>query len=245
MGKLYCVGFGPGGSKHRTLKAVEAIESSQVIVGYKVYIDEVKDLIQNQIIFQSGMGQEKERCQEAIRYALEGYNVSLVCSGDSGLYGMAGLTYQLLEQEKEKEKVQIEVVPGVTAALSVASLLGAPIVEDFCTISLSDYMVSFDKILKRLEMAALGDFTIALYNAKSKKRPEHLEKAVQVLLQHMPSHRPVGIVKHAYRENQEIIKTTLGAIPYEKVDMFSTLIIGNSNSFFQGEVFITARGYSL
>jgi precorrin-3B C17-methyltransferase len=245
MNKLYIIGIGPGALENMTLKAKEALCGSEVVVGYTVYIEQIKELISHQEIFVSGMRQEKERCQKAIDFCKEGKKVSVVCSGDPSLYGMAGLIYELLEKEQLLKDIKVEVISGVSAAFSSGALLGAPIVEDFCTISLSDYMVSYEKILKRVEHATKADFVIALYNPRSKKRPHYLEEVVQIVLQTRAPKTPVGIVKSAYRQEEEIIKTTLDKVSYDQIDMFSTVIIGNSNTRWVGEHMVTARGYTL
>lgn len=243
--KIIAIGIGPGSLEGMTLRAKAALESCEVLVGYHVYVEQVRALMTNQVIFENGMGQEKDRCEKAIELAVEGKIVSMVCSGDSGLYGMAGLLYELLEREQLLNEVSIEVIPGVTSALSCASLLGAPIVEDFCTISLSDYMTAHDKIQKRIELATKADFTIALYNPRSSKRPAYLRQAIEIILKERSSQTPVGIVRNAYRENQILIRTTLGQVPYEEVDMFCTVLIGNSNSRWIGDYMVTSRGYEL
>lgn len=243
--KIYAIGIGPGNIQDMTIRAKEAIEGCDAIVGYTAYIQQIKSLLTDKEVFENGMGGEKERCKKTIDLALEGKNVGIVCSGDAGLYGMAGLIYEILEQKDSLKKVEIEVVPGVTAAISCSALLGAPIVEDFCTISLSDYMTPYDKILKRVTYAAEADFTIALYNPRSLKRPEHLNEVIDLLLKERAGSTPVGIVKNAGREGQEIIRTTLENVPISWVDMFSTLIIGNSKSRWVGDFMVTSRGYSL
>ena len=243
--KLFLIGIGPGGIENMTIRAYQCIQSCEVLAGYTVYIEQVKELCEGKRIIQKGMGQEIERCKLAIEEALTGSRTAIVCSGDASLYGMAGLTYELLHKLSLTDEIDVEVIPGITSATSCSSLLGAPIVEDFCTISLSDYMVDWEKILCRLEKAAEADFTIALYNPKSKARPGHLKEAVERLLKHRNSSTPVGIVRNAYREEQNITLTTLGDLDYEMVDMFCTLIIGNSSSYIQNGKMITPRGYKL
>ncbi|MBC7959134.1 MAG: precorrin-3B C(17)-methyltransferase [Vallitaleaceae bacterium] len=245
MKKIMAIGIGPGNLEGMTLRARTALEACEVVVGYHVYVEQVRPLITDQIVFENGMGQEKDRCEKAIGLALEGKSVAMVCSGDSGLYGMAGLLYELLERDQLLQDVSLEVIPGVTSALSCSSLLGAPIVEDFCTISLSDYMTDQKKIHLRLELAAKADFTMAIYNPRSSKRPEYLKEAVEIILKERQPETPVGIIRNAYREDQTILRTTLGEVPYEEVDMFCTLLIGNSKTRWIGEYMVTSRGYSL
>lgn len=244
-GQIIAIGIGPGHLETMTCQAIEALKRCDTIVGYYVYVDQVKPLITHQEIYSNTMGQEKERCEKAIEIALTGKTVAMVCSGDAGLYGMSGLLYELLERDRLFEHVKIRVIPGVTAALSCASVLGAPIVEDFCTISLSDYMTPYEKILLRVECAAKADFTIALYNPRSSKRPGYLKEAVDLLLRERSATTPVGILRNAYREDETIIRTTLGAIPYDEVDMFCTVIIGNSNTRWVNAYMVTSRGYTL
>jgi len=243
--KIYAIGIGPGQINGMTLKAFEAITLCEAIVGYSAYIELIKDLLKDKIVFENGMGKEKDRCEKAITLALEGKSVAMVCSGDSGLYGMAGLLYELLEKEELLEKVDFEVIPGVTSALSCAALLGAPIVEDFCTISLSDYMTPYDTILKRIIYATKADFTIALYNPRSLKRPEYLQEVIDKIKEDRDGNTPVGIVKNAYRSGQEILRTTLDDIPTEWVDMFCTILIGNTKTKWLGDYMVTSRGYGL
>lgn len=245
MKKIYAVGLGPGSHEEMTYRAKAAIEGSEVIVGYHVYVEQVKTLIKGQKVLSTGMGGERERCLQAIEEAGEGRTVSMVCSGDAGLYGMSGLLFELLEKLELRDQIELEVVPGVTSALSCASLLGAPIVEDFCTISLSDYMTPGDKIHKRLAAASDGDFVIALYNPRSLKRPEYLREAMAIVSRFRAGDTPVGIVKNAYRPEQEIHRTTIDRLPYEKVDMFSTVVIGNSKTRWIGDHMVTSRGYQL
>ncbi|TCT13793.1 precorrin-3B C17-methyltransferase [Natranaerovirga pectinivora] len=244
-GKIYAIGLGPGDLQGMSLKAKETIIDCDGIVGYRVYVQQIKTLISEKDIYENGMGQEINRCEKAIEWAQEGKKVAMVCSGDSGVYGMAGLLYELLNKNNLLAKIPLEIIPGVTSAMACGSLLGAPIVEDFCTISLSDYMTPYETIEKRIEYAAKGDFTIAIYNPRSSKRPEYLRKAVDILLAIRSESTPVGIVRQAYREEQKIIRTTLGKIPFEEVDMFSTVIIGNSKTKWLGDYMVTSRGYAL
>lgn len=245
MKRIAIIGIGPGNPEGMTIRARNAVESCQVVVGYHVYVEQVRTMISDKTVIENGMGQEKERCEKAITLAAEGNYVAMVCSGDSGLYGMAGLIYELLDREQLLDHIEVEVIPGVTSALSCASLLGAPIVEDFCTISLSDYMTDKDKIHRRLELASKADFTMAIYNPRSSKRPEYLKEAIEILLNDRESKTPVGIVRNAYREDQTVIRTTLDSVPYNEVDMFCTLIIGNSRTKWIDDFMVTSRGYAL
>jgi len=244
-GKIFVIGLGPGDPGNMTVRAYQAIESCQVLVGYTVYIEQVRELSQGKEIIKKGMGQEVERGKIALEKALEGNTVGVVCSGDAGVYGMAGLILELLKDHGEREQISCEVIPGITSALSCSSLLGAPIVEDFCTISLSDYMTPWERIMTRLENACAGDFTIALYNPRSLARPEYLHKAMDVVKKYRHGDTPVGIVRNAYREDQSIVITKLTDFDPESVDMFCTVIIGNSKTYVAHGRMITSRGYQL
>lgn len=244
-GKLYIIGIGPGNEDNMTVRAQKSIRACDVLVGYSAYIEQIKALCDGKKVLSNGMGQEKDRCRAAIEEASKGTTVGLVCSGDPGLYGMAGLTYQLASQMGAYELIELEVIPGVTSAFSCSSLLGAPIVEDFCTISLSDYMVEWDKIINRVEMASKADFTIALYNPRSSVRPDYLQQAVSVVVKYRSEDTPVGVVRNAYREDQTVYVTTLGKLDYDSIDMFCTLIIGNSTTRIIDGYMVTSRGYAL
>jgi len=239
MAKLYVIGIGPGGREHMTLKAIETIKKSDIIVGYTPYIDYLGDLVKGKEIYSTGMKGEIERCKLAIKKVKEGKNTAIISTGDAGLYGMAGPILEL------KEDIEVEIIPGVTAAFSAASELGSPIMHDFASISLSDLLTPWEVIEKRIEKAAEGDFVIAIYNPRSKGRKDHLEKAVEIMLKYKEEGTPVGIVKNSGRANTEIILTTLVNISYENVDMLSILIIGNSNTYVKDGQMITPRGYHI
>lgn len=237
MGKLYVVGIGPGGREYFTQRVFEVIKESDAIVGYTPYIDYLGDLIEGKEIFSTGMKSEIERCEEAIRLAKEGHTVSIVSTGDAGLYGMAG---PILERSKG---VDVEVVPGVSANFAAAAHLGAPIMHDYASISLSDLLTPWKVILKRVKAARDGDFVICIYNPRSKGRKDHLETVVNLLLEKKSPDTPVGIVKNAGRDGTEVILTVLGDIDYEQVDMLTTVIIGNSKTYVRDGIMITPRGY--
>lgn len=239
MAKLYVIGIGPGGREHMTLKAIETIKKSDIIVGYTPYIDYLGDLVKGKEIYSTGMKGEIERCKLAIKKVKEGKNTAIISTGDAGLYGMAGPILEL------KEDIEVEIIPGVTAAFSAASELGSPIMHDFASISLSDLLTPWEVIEKRIEKASEGDFVIAIYNPRSKGRKDHLEKAVEIMLKYKEGDTPVGVVKNSGRGNTEIILTTLVNISYEKVDMLSILIIGNSNTYVKDDQMITPRGYHI
>lgn len=238
---LRIIGIGPGKSSWMSGAALEGIAESEVIVGYKTYVDLVKDLIEDKEVLSNGMRKEVDRCQKAIDLVREGKKVALISSGDAGVYGMAGLVYELLA---DQEMIDVEVIPGITASLGAAALMGAPLMNDFCHISLSDLMTPMEVIEKRLEAAAMGDFVICLYNARSKGRPHHLEKAVEILLKHKPKDTIVGIGKDVGRPEEEIVYATLKDLPYELVDMTSIVIIGNQSTRLIHGKMVTMRGYT-
>lgn len=238
MGKLYVIGIGPGGLDHMTLKAVKAIEESDVIVGYTKYIEFIKPLIKDKPVVSTGMRGEVERCKEALELAKDKI-VSIVSTGDSGIYGMAGLILEMREDE------DVEVIPGVTASSAAASVVGAPLMHDNCNISLSDLMTPYELIKKRIELAAEGDFIISLYNPKSNGRPLYLKECMDIIKKYRQGNTPISVVKNALREGQETTLFTVDTFDDSKVDMFSIVIIGNSKSFIKDGKFITPRGYNV
>lgn len=244
-GKLIIIGFGPGSEKHFTERAKEGIAESDCILGYKTYIDLIEDLITDQEIISTGMSEEVARAQAAVSLAEKGRRVAVISSGDAGVYGMAGLIYEVLAEKgwKAQNGVEVEVIPGISAINSCASLLGAPIMHDSCTISLSDHLTPWEVIAKRVEAAAFADFVIALYNPKSGRRTRQIEEAQKILLKYRDPNTPVGLVKSAYRERESVIVTTLGGMLDHEIGMLSTVIIGNSSTFIYEGKIITPRGY--
>lgn len=240
-GKVYVVGLGPGGGNHLTARAQFAIKDSQVIVGYHVYISLIEGLIAGKEVISTGMGQELARCQKALELAVLGKKVALVSSGDPGIYGMAGPFLGLAAGLSDGPDV--EIVPGITAATMGAAVLGAPLMHDLAVISLSDLLTPWEVIEKRLRMAAEGDFVTVLYNPRSNGRPGYITRAREIFLLCREKETPVGIVRNAAREGQIKIITTLKELPEEDIDMFSVVIIGNSQTFISGEFIITPRGY--
>lgn len=239
MAKLYVVGIGPGGREHMTYKAVEVIKKCDVIVGYTPYIEYLGELVEGKELFSTGMKGEIERCKTAIKTVKEGKNTAIISTGDAGLYGMAGPILELAEG------VEVEIVPGVTAAFSAGAELGAPIMHDYASISLSDLLTPWEVIENRIEKAAEADFIITIYNPKSKGRKDHLEKAIGKIRSHRSEKTPVGIVKNSGRGEREITITTLDEIDYDKVDMLCVLIIGNSNTYLKDGYIVTPRGYNI
>lgn len=238
MKKLYVIGIGPGGLDQLTIKAKNAIEESEIIVGYTKYIDMIKPLLEGKEVFATGMKGEEERCKKAIELA-EDKIVSVVSTGDSGIYGMAGLILQL------KNEAEVEVIPGVTASSAAASVLGAPLMHDNCNISLSDLMTPYELIKKRVQNAAEADFVISLYNPKSKGRPHYLAECLEIVRKYREGNTPIGVVRNALREGQEVHIFTLDNFNPEVVDMFSIVIIGNSQSYIENGRIITPRGYKV
>jgi adenosylcobyric acid synthase len=241
-GKLFVVGIGPGDSDHLTPAAQAALQQSEVIAGYKTYLDLIPDLLVDKEILSSGMRQEVDRCRAALACALNGQTVALVSGGDAGIYGMAGLALELAADQP----VEVEIIPGISALQAAAARLGAPLMHDFAVISLSDLLTPWETIQKRIEAAAAADFVVALYNPRSKQRTWQLEVARNLLLQHRDSGTPVGIVRHACRKGEEIQTATLADLPIEDVDMFSLVIIGNSATRIDGRGrMVTPRGYDV
>lgn len=244
-GKIFVVGFGPGDREHITKRAVDALQQSDHIMGYKTYVDLIRHLVTAKTIVSTGMTEEVSRAQEAVRQAEAGYQVSVISSGDSGVYGMAGLVYEVLIEKgwKEETGIQVEVVPGISAINSCASLLGAPVMHDSCTISLSDHLTPWTVIEKRIEAAAMADFVIAFYNPKSGRRTRQIVEAQRILLKYRSPDTPVGLVKSAYRDTQNIVLTTLAEMLEHDIGMLTTVVVGNSSTFFYDNKIITPRGY--
>ena len=240
MGKLIVVGIGPGNYENMTVRADEALKSCHMIVGYHVYVDLVRERYPDKEFLTTPMTRETERCQMALDAAMEDKTVAMVCSGDSGIYGMAALIYELRGESKEPE---IQVVPGLTAACSGGSLLGAPLTHDFAVISLSDRLTSWEKIEKRLRCAAEADLSIVLYNPSSKGRPDHLKRACDILLEVLPADRICGVAQFIGREGENARVLTLGQLRDTGVDMFSTVFIGNEMTKEIGGRMVTPRGY--
>ncbi|MCQ6274254.1 precorrin-3B C(17)-methyltransferase [Bacillus sp. V3B] len=244
-GKLLIIGFGPGSVDHITQRAKDAIKESDYIVGYKTYVNLIEGLLTHQEIISTGMSEEVGRAQEAVRLAEEGRNVSVISSGDAGVYGMAGLVYEVLIKKgwNKETGVEVEVIPGISAINSCAALLGAPVMHDSCTISLSDHLTPWKMIEKRIEAAGQADFVIALYNPKSGKRTRQIEEAQRILLKYRSPQTPVGLVKSAFRDSQNVVITNLGEMLEHEIGMLTTVIIGNTSTSLYDNLMITPRGY--
>ena len=240
MNKVFVVGIGPGGAEFMTLQAQVALEQADVLCGYTVYVDLVKRQFPDKETYTTPMRQELDRCRWALETASQGRTVALVCSGDAGVYGMAGPLLQLGEDFPD---VEVEIIPGVTAALSGAALLGAPLGHDFCVISLSDLLTPWEVIEKRLECAAQGDFAVCIYNPASKKRADYLQKACDILVRHKSPDTLCGWVRNIVREGETQKLLTLAHLRDEQVDMFTTVFIGSSTTQNVGGRMVTPRGY--
>ena len=238
--KLYVVGFGPGGYESMTVNAVETIKSCDLIVGYTTYIDIIKEYFPEKTMFQTAMKKEVDRCRYAIEETVKGQNVAVVCSGDSGIYGLAGLIYEL---SVEYPPFEIEVVSGVTAACSGGAVLGAPLTHDFAVISLSDLLTPWEVIEERVKMAAKADFVIALYNPSSIKRHDYLQKACDLMLGYKSEDTVCGYVRNIGREGEQKVVCTLKELREKKVDMFTTVFVGNKSTKEIRNHMVTPRGY--
>lgn len=237
------VGIGPGGVDELTFLAVETLNQGTTVIGYKTYLDLIKPLINNKKVIAYGMREEQQRAIEAINLALLGERVVVVSGGDAGIYGMSSVVLEALKEKNiSPGALDFTVIPGITSALKAASLLGAPLNHDLCFISLSDLLTPWEVIEKRLIHAALGDFTIALYNPQSHKRKK-LTAALNILKQYKNPATPVGIVRDAGRPEEEIKLKTLDQITEDDADMRTVIIIGNNQSYFFENFIITPRGY--
>lgn len=246
-GKLFIVGVGPGHHDHMTFRAKDAIKQSDTIVGYETYVNLVQDLIEGKDVYRYAMTQEVERAHQCIDLAKSGKIVSLVSSGDPGIYGMAGLIYETLAESgwNPKNGLPVEIIPGVSALNSCASIIGSPLMTDFAVLSMSDLLVPWDIITKRVEAAAQGDFVIVIYNPSSKKRIHQLQDARKIILKYRNPTTPVAIIKGAFRKSESVVLTNLENLPNhsDKLGMISTVIIGNSSTYTYKDLMINPRGY--
>lgn len=240
MGKLYVVGIGPGAYEKMTIEAAEALKNSDVIIGYTVYVDLVREHFAGKEFLTTPMKKEVDRCVLAFEEAEKGKTVSMICSGDAGVYGMAGLMYEVGSRYPQTELV---ILPGVTAATGGAAVLGAPLIHDFCLISLSDLLTPWEKIEKRILGASQADFVICLYNPSSKKRHDYLEKACDLMLRYKEPGTICGIVSNIGREGETMQVMTLQELREKKVDMFTTVFVGNSQTKELNGKMVTPRGY--
>lgn len=242
MNKLYVVGIGPGAYEDMTLKAIKTLESCDVIVGYTVYVDLVKEHFAEKEFLTTPMRKEEERCRLAFEQAQEGKVTAMICSGDAGVYGMSGL---MLELGAEYPDVEVEIIPGVTAALSGGAVLGAPLMHDFAVISLSDLMTPWETIEKRLQAAAESDLAVCLYNPSSKKRADYLKKACEIMLKAKKPETVCGIVSQIGRKGEYMELYSLEELKDVQTDMFTTVFIGNSSTKEINGKMVTPRGYRI
>ena len=240
-GKIYVVGIGPGNKDNMTFRAYKVIEDADIIIGHKTYIALVEKIFPDKKMVKSAMKKEIERCEETLKLAEEGNIVALVSSGDAGIYGMAGI---MLEVAGESE-IEVEIIPGITSANASASLVGAPIMHDHVSISLSNLLTDWELIKKRIALASEGDFVISLYNPKSNGRPELINEAVSIMLQYKNKNTPVAIVRNTGRSGENYDITTLEKMLDFEINMFTTVIIGNSKTFVKNGKMITPRGYKV
>ena len=263
MGELFLVGMGPGDLPGLTQRAREALEGAEVVIGYSTYVKLLEEmgLLAGKEVVRKGMTEELDRAEEALERALSGQRVALVSGGDPGIYGMAAPVLELMEERGlkrvdggvglpgrfagEEGEVFLAVIPGVTAANAVASLLGSPLAHDTCLISLSDRLTPWPLIERRLHAAGQGDFVVVLYNPQSKRRDWQLRKSAEILLEYRPKETPAALVKSAYRKRQEVALTTLEGLREAEAGMLTTVVIGNRQSRFYEGTFLTPRGYAL
>ncbi len=245
-GILYVVGIGPGSEEHLTPAALKAIADAELVIGYKTYIGLVKHLLIGKDVVQTGMTEEIGRAKAAVERAQKGGKVALVSSGDAGVYGMAGLVFEVLRQIgwKKGDSPELRIIPGITAMNSCASLVGAPLVHDFCSISLSDLLTPWPVIVKRIEAATQADFVIGLYNPASGRRTRQIVEAHDIILRHRPGTTPVALVKSAYRDLQSVVLSDLDHFLDYHIGMLTTVIVGSSQTFMYEGYMVTPRGYS-
>lgn len=245
-GKIMLVGLGPGAVDHMTGRARAAIAEADTIIGYVTYVRLVADLIDGKEVIKKSMTEELDRAIEALDRAKQGKKVALISSGDAGVYGMAGPTFEVLFQAgwTPDSDIEVEIVPGASALNTCAALVGAPLTHDFCAISLSDLLTPWPTIARRLDAVAYADFVVALYNPKSGRRTRQIQEAQRIFLRHRDPNTPVAIVKSAFRPKQRLEFTTLEKMAEADIGMLSTVLIGNSNTFFRGGLMVTPRGYA-
>ena len=238
-GCIYVVGIGPGDEDFMSPRARKTIIDADVVIGYSTYLDLIAGITEGKDVRYSGMTREVDRCEKAVEIALEGKKVALVCGGDPNVYSLAGLVFEVAENKD----VDIEVIPGITAATAAAAVLGAPLIHDFAIISLSDLLTPWDKIEKRLQLASAADFVIVLYNPKSKGRPDNIKNAADIMLKEKSPDTLVGIVRSALRGETISVISTLGKLADEDIDMFTTVVIGNAQTKVMRGKLVTPRGY--
>lgn len=240
-GKIYVVGIGPGNMEDISVRAYKVLKNVDIIAGYVTYVNLVKDEFKEKEFYSSGMKREVERCEEVLALAKSGKNVALISSGDSGIYGMAGIMLEVVNENGND--IEVEVVPGITSSIAGAALVGAPLMHDQAIISLSDLLTDWEVIKKRLDAASQGDFVISLYNPKSKTRVNQINEAREIMLKYKKPSTPVALLRHIGREDENFDLTTLDDFVNHDIDMFTIVIIGNSNTYVKNGRMITPRGY--
>jgi precorrin-3B C17-methyltransferase len=248
IGHLAIIGLGPGSRDMMAPRAIQMLQACDIVIGYKLYIEQIQDLLADKEVHVSELTHEVERATLAVKLARSGHRVCIVSSGDAGIYGMAGLVLDICSSA-QKENLdetgpEVEVVPGISALNAAAALLGAPLMHDFAVISLSDLLTPWETIARRLSAASLADFVIVLYNPISRKRHWQLGEACRLMLESRSATTPVGLVRNAYRPEQRVTLTTLEELLNHEIDMFTTIVIGNSCTYVQQGRMITPRGYN-
>ena len=245
-GILYVVGIGPGAEAHTTPAALAAIAEAQLVIGYTTYIKLVRHLLDGKEVVKTGMTEEIARARAAVERARDGATVALISSGDAGVYGMAGLVFQVLKDMgwKRGDSPELRIVPGMTALNSCASLVGAPLVHDFCSISLSDLLTPWPVIARRIDAAAAADFVIGLYNPASGRRTKQIVEAQAIIRRYREGTTPVALVKSAYRSLEHVVLTDLDAFLDYEIGMLTTVIVGSSHTFVFEGYMVTPRGYT-
>ncbi|MGC8609346.1 MAG: precorrin-3B C(17)-methyltransferase [Thermoplasmata archaeon] len=241
-GKIYIIGIGPGSPDHMTPAARKAISRCDVIIGFSLYVDLVKEEFPGKCYETSGMQNELARARRAIDLAEQGMTAGLISSGDAGIYGIAGPALEMMQ--KIGSNADVEIVPGISALSSVASLLGSPLTNDFAVISMSDLLTPIDIILKRIEIFAMSDIVTVIYNPRGSRFPDNIKRAIEIFMKHRDPDTATGIVKNAYREGQTVKISRLSQISFEDIDMLTTIVIGNSETFVYRGMMSTRRGYS-
>ena len=242
-GKVIAVGLGPGDADLIAPRALAAIDISDVVAGYSRYVERIESLIQGKRLISTGMTKELERCEAALDEAAKGSTVAMVCSGDAGIYGMAGLLIELVDRVPAYNGIQVEVVPGITAATAAAATLGAPLMNDFAVISLSDLLTPTELILRRLKAAAESDMVTALYNPRSNSRHELFDMALKIFSESLGEMGVYGMVRNACGKDESKLCGKLKELPVESVDMSTVVVIGNSQTEIIGGKLVTKRGY--
>ncbi|AHJ12822.1 MULTISPECIES: precorrin-3B C(17)-methyltransferase [Sulfurospirillum] len=236
---IYVVGIGPGSLEHLSFRAYHVLKEVNVIIGHKTYVNLVKEYFPEKVFIKSGMKREVERCLETLEIAKSGKSVALISSGDAGVYGMAGIMLEIALDNG----FNVEIIPGITSANASASVVGAPIMHDHATISLSDLLTDWELIKKRVDLASQGDFVISFYNPKSKSRLTQIAEAREIMLKHKNKDTVVAIVRNTGREGENHVLTSLENMLEHEIDMFTTVIVGNSKTFIKENKMITPRGY--